>query len=150
MSQQLPFMKPASDPTIEKLIQDWEVPWAQGQALLDFALENLDLNGRPWMVVPIRTPGKATGYPLKSNELYCNLGSYSFVKKLAGKPYSATKIMDEFCFSHQGLKMLYSTTFLDESQFDRIYNSKTAAVLKTKYDPNTLFPSLYEKVVKAR
>ena len=57
--------------------------------------------------------------------------------------------MDEFCFAHDGIKMLYSTTFLDKSGFDRVYNGAGYDVLKHKYDPAALAPTLYDKAVKA-
>ena len=40
----------------EPLIQDWEVPWPRGRELIEFALAQVDLEGRPWAIVPIRTP----------------------------------------------------------------------------------------------
>jgi hypothetical protein len=135
---------------LEHLIQDWEVPWKHAQSLLDFALKNLDLDGKPLMTAPVATPAKATSYPMKPGALYLNLGSYNFVKKKPDQePYYNTKIMDEFCFAHDGIKMLYSTTFLDEKKFNRIYNGKKYAALKKKYDPQMLLPTLYEKAVKA-
>lgn len=139
---------PNEDDKYEYLIQDWEVPWKHGQSLLDFALDNLDLCDKPLLVAPLKTPAKATGYPIK-NSLYLNLGSYNFVRKKPGQPkYHNTKIMDEFCFGHDGIKMLYSTTFLDEKDFNRIYDGATYAKLKSKYDPKKLLPTLYDKAVK--
>ena len=149
LAAKLPFLRVVED-DLEHLIQDWEVPWEHGQALLDFALDNLDLVGKPLMISPVTTPGKATGYPLKPEVMYFNLGSYNFVKKQPGKPpYYNTKIMDKFCFEHDGIKMLYSTTFLSESDFNRLYNGPGYAVLKAKYDPRNLSPTLYDKAVKA-
>lgn len=136
---------------LELLIQDWEVPWKQAKPLLDFALDNLDLDNKPLMTAPLKTPAKATAYPMKPNGLYLNLGSYSFVKKKPRQqPYHHTKTMDDFCFKHGGIKMLYSTTFLSEKEFNRIYNGKAYSALKTKYDPQKLLPTLYEKAVKAQ
>lgn len=135
---------------MEQLIQDWEVPWKYAGELLDFALATLDLDGKPLMTAPVKTPAKATCYPMRSNETYLNLGSYSFVKKKPGQaPYFNTKVMDTFCFERDGIKMLYSTTFLSEKEFNRHYNGKAYARLKTKYDSQGLFPTLYEKAVKA-
>lgn len=148
--ERLPFLN-LVDETIEPLIQDWEVPWQHAQALLDFALANLDLNGKPLMTAPVKTPATASGYPMKSNHTYLNLGSYSLVKKKSGQPpYHSTKIMDEFCFSRGGIKMLYSSTFLSKKEFERIYDGSTYDKLKVKYDPNGLLPTLFEKAVKAR
>ena len=57
--------------------------------------------------------------------------------------------MDTFCFAHQGIKMLYSTTFITQQAFDKIYGGKQYKELKEKYDPKHLSPTLYEKTVKA-
>ncbi|HUC20692.1 MAG TPA: FAD-binding oxidoreductase, partial [Candidatus Polarisedimenticolaceae bacterium] len=149
LAAKLPFI-PGEDENLELLIQDWEVPWKHAEALLSFAFDNLDLAGRPLMSAPVKTPGLATSYPMDKNQPYLNLGSYSFVKKQPGKPaYHSTKIMDKFTFAHDGIKMLYSTTFLSEAEFKRIYNDATYRKLKAKYDPNKLLPTLYEKTVKA-
>lgn len=150
ISAKVPFIKVA-DKQIEQLIQDWEVPWSQGEALLKFALDTLDLGGRPLMAAPLKTPARASCYPMLKNELYLNLGSYNYVKKKPGKPiYYNTKTMDAFCFKHNGIKMLYSATFLDEAEFNRIYNGASYALLKQRYDSKGLSPTLFEKTVKAR
>lgn len=131
----------------ESLIQDWEVPWEKGLALLKFALSNVDINGMPWAVVPIKPQMTASLYPLKPNTLYFNLGCYCSSKRVVNKdPFFNTKIMDEYCFSLGGLKMLYSSTMLSKEQFNAIYNGVCYQHLKQKYDPNNLAGLLYEKV----
>jgi len=135
---------------LEKLIQDWEVPWKYAESLLHFVLKTVDLCNLPLLITPIIVPGKATLYPLKKNTLYLNVGSYSFVKKNRNNPpYYITKSIDEFCFGHDGIKMLYSTTFLKKSEFDSIYNGREYIMLKKKYDPLGLLPNLFEKAVQA-
>jgi FAD/FMN-containing dehydrogenase len=136
---------------LEKLIQDWEVPWQYGTQLLDFALDNLSLDGKPLLAAPTKTLSKASLYPMPPDKLYLNLGSYGFVQRQPDHPpYHYTKIMDKFCFAHKGIKMLYSTTFLTEKEFDRYYGGKSYTALKQKYDPKGLAPTLYEKTVQAR
>jgi FAD/FMN-containing dehydrogenase len=148
LSAWLPFLR--EDDQLEKLIQDWEVPWDQSEALLSFALSNLDLNGKPLMAAPLKTPALASCYPMR-DQLYLNLGSYNYVRRRAGqRPYHHTRIIDDFCFSRGGIKMLYSATFLAPDEFDRIYAGDAYALLKRKYDPQGLLPTLYEKAVKAR
>lgn len=134
----------------EKLIQDWEVPWKYGQSLLQFVLDSVDLCGMPLLITPVKVPEIATLYPMKKKTLYLNVGSYSFVKKTRDTPpYYSTKSIDEFCFAHDGIKMLYSTTFIKKSQFDKIYNGKVYTTLKKKYDSLQLLPTLFEKAVQA-
>jgi len=131
----------------EPLIQDWEVPWNHGAELIEFCLSEVDLSGRPWAAVPIKAPQTPTLYPIAAGELYFNLGCYCQVKKPPGKPaYHYTRIMDEKCFELDGIKMLYSSTFLDEKEFDARFNGNAYAPLKAKYDPGRCAPTLFEKV----
>jgi FAD/FMN-containing dehydrogenase len=132
---------------IEPLIQDWEVPWQHAEELVDFCLKHVDLGGKPWAAVPIRTPRQPTLYPIEPQTLYFNLGSYCQVQKPAGRePYHYTKIMDRLCFDLNGIKMLYSSTFLNESEFGERFNGTAYAALKKKYDPDGNAPTLFEKV----
>jgi len=136
---------------LEKLIQDWEVPMKYAEELLDYALDNLSLDGKPLMSAPTKTTHDNTIYPMPKNQLYLNLGSYSFVeRKPTDSPYHHTRIMDDFTFAHDGIKMLYSSTFLDEKSFDARYGGKAYKQLKKKYDPKSLAPTLYQKAVRAR
>lgn len=144
------FEKGREDEQLEQLIQDWEVPWEYANSLLNFILKTVDFRGLPIAVIPVKVPETFTLYPMKKNYLYLNVGSYSFVKKKINKPqYYNTKVIDEFCFGHDGIKMLYSTTFLNKSEFDRIYNGVEYMKLKKKYDSLGLFCSLFEKAVQA-
>lgn len=133
----------------EALIQDWEVPWEKGSQLLLFALNNIDLLGKPWAIIPIQSIVPATLYPLKPETLYFNLGCYCYSKTPEGKQdrFYNTKIMDAYCFSHAGLKMLYSSTFLSKDQFNALYNGKAYQELKNKYDPLNSLGNLYDKAV---
>ena len=150
-SRWLPFLRKKRD-DMEKLIQDWEVPFEHATSFLRFALKHVNLDGKPWIATAIKTPAKATCYPMQKDTLYFNLGFYGFVKKSPGiaESFYATKTMDDWCFAHQGIKMLYSTTFISREKFDRIYNGIAHRALKEKYDPLHIVPDLYEKTVEAR
>ncbi|HEY8520602.1 MAG TPA: FAD-binding oxidoreductase [Gammaproteobacteria bacterium] len=133
----------------EPLIQDWEVPWDAAEELVRFCLAEVQLDGRPWAAVPIVAPKQPTLYPIRPNELYFNLGCYCQVRKPEGRePYHYTKIMDRKCFDLGGIKMLYSSTFLSEPEFDERYNGAAYRALKQKYDPAGNAPTLYNKVVQ--
>ena len=134
-------------PSTEPLIQDWEVPWERSEALLEFCLREVELDGRPWAVVPIRTPRQPTLYPIAAERLYFNLGCYCQVRRADGRePYHYSKIMDQKCFELDGIKMLYSSTFLDRAEFDARFNGAAYRALKAKYDPYGKAPTVYEKV----
>ena len=144
LRERIPVLAPAST---EPLIQDWEVPWGRSEELLDFCLREVELDGRPWAVVPIRTPRQPTLYPIAADTLYFNLGCYCQVRRADGRePYHYSKIMDQKCFELGGIKMLYSSTFLDRAEFDARFNGAIYRALKAKYDPRSQAPTLYEKV----
>jgi len=139
------------DDRTEPLIQDWEVPWRHGEELIRFAIDNVDLSGRPWAAVPIKAPRQPTLYPITPNELYFNLGCYCQVQRPDGMaPYHYTKILDKKCFELGGIKMLYSSTFLSEPEFDALYNGAAYKKLKAKYDAAGNAQTLYKKVALAR
>ncbi|SRR5579883_356520 len=131
----------------ETLIQDWQVPWKKGPELMQFALENIDLGGKPWAIVPIQPLHSATSYPLRLNELYFNLGCYCASKRNHTDRFYNTKIMDEKCFALTGLKMLYSSTDLTRDRFEELYNGKEYREIKKKYDPEAIVDDLYNKVI---
>jgi FAD/FMN-containing dehydrogenase len=138
------------DERTEPLIQDWEVPWRHGEELIRFCIDNVDLAGRPWAAVPIKAPRTPTLYPIAANELYFNLGCYCQVQRPAGMPpYHYTKILDAKCFELGGIKMLYSSTFLGETEFDALYNGAAYRRLKAQYDPGGNAQTLYKKVAFA-
>jgi len=64
-------------------------------------------------------------------------------------PYHYTKILDKKCFELGGIKMLYSSSFLSETEFDAIYNGAAYKQLKAKYDPGGNALALYKKVALA-
>jgi hypothetical protein len=147
LTRRLPGLRPRGD--FELLIQDWEVPWRHARGLLEHALDNVDINGRPWLAGPIRSPGTATLYPVAAGELYLNLGCYASARVRPGSgPYANTRLMDAYCLAHDGIKMLYSSSFLTEDDFDRVYAGAAYRALKAKYDPAGLTPSLYEKATR--
>jgi FAD/FMN-containing dehydrogenase len=140
-----------SDERTEPLIQDWEVPWRHGEELIRFAIDEVDLAGRPWAAVPIKAPRQPTLYPIRPNELYFNLGCYCQVRRPEGmERYHYTKILDRKCFGLGGIKMLYSSTFLGEAEFDAVYNGAAYRKLKAKYDAAGNAQTLYNKVALAQ
>lgn len=148
--RRLPFVA-ADGESLELLIQDWEVPWCHAAALLQFVFDTADLAGRPLMVAPLRVPAAATCYPMEPGALYLNVGSYNYIRRAPGRAaYDATRAIDGFCFAHDGIKMLYSTTFLGEEAFAARYGGEAYAALKQEYDPGGRLPTLFDKAVRGR
>ena len=139
------------DRSVEQLIQDWEVPWDQAPSFVRFLLDNVDIQGQPWVALPVRTPVSPTLYPIRAGQLYLNIGCYCFARRpREDEDYYYTRLLDGKCFALGGLKMLYSSTFLERPAFDHIYNGEVYRALKQKYDPSGCAPTLYDKAVKAR
>lgn len=133
----------------EPLIQDWQVPWDNAQALIECALATVDLKTRPWVAVPILSKGNASLYPMSKDVLYFNLGCYCYVEKPENHNKEAfwyTKNIDQRCFQLNGIKMLYSSSFLSKEAFAKIYNGAAYQELKSQYDPEHRAYTLYEKV----
>ena len=142
---------PQRPPDEEPLIQDWEVPWEHAAGLMRYALDHADLGGKPWIATPIRALSSPTLYPVGTGALYFNLGCYCHVKKRPDQgDYYHTRLLDRKCFDLGGIKMLYSSTFLDELEFDRIYNGAGYREIKRKYDPDATLGTLYQKCVLRR
>jgi len=81
------------------------------------------------------------------DRLYFNLGCYLQVKRPGGKPpYQYTRLMDDECFELGGMEMVYSSTFLDKTEFGRRFNGEAYAALRRKYDPDGAAPTLFEKI----
>jgi hypothetical protein len=132
---------------MEPLIQDWEVPWENAEELIRCCMTEVNLGGLPWAALPIKTPHQPTIYPIEADKLYFNLGCYCQVSRPAGKPpYYYTRLMDDKCFELDGIKMLYSSTFLGKDEFDQRFNGAAYAALKAKYDSEGNAPALYDKV----
>jgi len=135
----------------EPLIQDWQLPWSLAPEFVRYALANVDIQGQPWTGAPIHAIGSPTNYPIPANSLYFNMGCYCGTDRPRSDiDFYYTRILDSKCFELGGIKMLYSTTFLEPEEFSRLYNGSAYAELKKRYDPAGLSPTLYEKAVMNR
>lgn len=135
----------------EELIQDWVLPWERSAEFIAYIVENIDIQGQPWVALPIVPASRATLYPLEPGRKYMNIGCYCFVRKPDPKQdYSYTRLLDQKCFDLGGVKMLYSSTFLPQREFDEIYNGESYRLLKKKYDPEARALTLYQKAAAKR
>ena len=134
----------------EELIQDWVVPWDKAAEFMHYLLANVDIQGQPWVALPIVPQSEATLYPLEPGRRYMNIGCYCFARKPdSGEDYHYTRILDRKCFDLGGVKMLYSSIFLARDEFDAAYNGERYRLLKEKYDPDSRAKTLYQKAAAA-
>ena len=135
------------NPDEEELIQDWVVPGNKATEFISFITENIDIQGQPWVALPIVPRQSTTLYPLEPGRKYMNIDCYCFVRKPDPRQdFYYTRILDELCFKMGGVKMLYWSTFLSENEFDQVYNDGRYWHLKQVYDPNARALTLYQKV----
>jgi hypothetical protein len=127
------------------------LPWDAAEEFLQYIADNVDIQDQPWVAGPIVTPDSPTNYPIQANTLYLNVGCYCSARKpRADIDYYYTRILDQKCFELGGIKMLYSSSFLEEDEFDRRYNGEAYRRLKAKYDPGQRTPTLFQKAVQNR
>ncbi|MGD8839715.1 MAG: FAD-binding oxidoreductase [Gammaproteobacteria bacterium] len=130
----------------EELIQDWVVPWRHAAEFIRFIIDNIDIQGQPWVALPIVPRSSATLYPLEAGQRYMNIGCYCFAKKPdSEQDYHYTRVLDDLCFRLGGIKMLYSSIFVPEERFDELYNGDRYRQLKRQYDPEARALTLYQK-----
>ncbi len=133
-------------PAEEPVIQDVEIPV---QRLAEF-LEafHTDIGITPMWLCPLRLRGERSWplYPMRPGELYVNLGFWSSVPQLPGRPEAHNRRVEELVAELGGHKSLYSTVHYDEAEFWQHYNGPAYRVLKERYDPRGRLADLYTKV----
>lgn len=103
----------------------------------------------PIWLCPVKTP-KANLYPLnkKCGDLAVDFGFYASKKLEEGMPDNYYNLLIENKVKEfKGVKGLYSTSFYSPDEFWQAYDKNKYFNAKAKYDPDSVFPKLYEKVV---
>ena len=98
------------------------------------------------MLLPVGTSSnKATHYPCDREERYLNLGTYTEIDVPFEDALAETRRIDDLCVKrHAGIKMLYSSSFLDLQTYTRVYGTLAPSTRK-KVDPEGTRPSVFEK-----
>ncbi|HXZ50497.1 MAG TPA: FAD-binding oxidoreductase [Burkholderiales bacterium] len=132
----------------ESVIQDIDIPIARAAEYLEFHAREIGI--WPMWVCPIGVrPGaeRFVLYPLNPG-IYVNFGFWDLIRTRSAHPAGHFNRMVEDKVSELGgIKSLYSQSFYERSEFDRIYGGNAYYELKEKYDPGRVFPELYEKCV---
>lgn len=134
-------------PQGQPFVQDWAVPWSKADEFVREATKTRPHRPNvPYMLLPVGTAqNKATHYPCAKEGRYLNLGTYTEIDVPFADALAETKRIDDLCVrKHGGIKMLYSSSFLDLETFSGIYGSLAAATRK-KVDPEGSRPSVFEK-----
>lgn len=134
----------------ESVIQDVDIPIGQAPRFLDFLLREIGIT--PIWICPFRTGDEAGEFRLcglRAGLLYINFGFWDVIPSRHEDGHFNRKIECE-AMKLGGKKGLYSRSYYDENTFWSIYNRRCYGELKSKYDPEGVFPGLYEKCVKRR
>merc|ERR1712216_401109 len=102
--------------------------------------------GIPWMLLPVKTvENRATHYPCEKEGFYLNLGTYTEIDTEFDVAMQSTKDIDDLCLKkYGGIKMLYSSSFVDKETYEAVY-STLAPSTRDKVDPEHTRPSVFEK-----
>ncbi|MDN5919907.1 MAG: FAD-binding oxidoreductase, partial [Pseudonocardia sp.] len=133
-------------PEEEMVIQDVEIPVARiPEFLRGF---HRDVGIEPVWLCPVRLRGERTWplYPMEPGELYVNVGFWSSVPEVPGKPDAHNRLVEELVAELGGHKSLYSTVHYDEDEFWARYNGPAYRAVKDRYDPAGRAPDLFSKV----
>jgi len=65
-------------------------------------------------------------------------------------PGHFNRLIEQAVAEHDGIKSLYSDSYYGQAEFDRIYCGAAYRALKARYDPDGVFPGLYDKCVARR
>jgi FAD/FMN-containing dehydrogenase len=130
------------------VIQDVEIPVERLAEFLDAF--HRDIGIRPVWLCPLRLRGDRTWplYPMQPGELYVNVGFWSTVPEVPGRPDAHNRRIEELVADLGGHKSLYSTVHYDQAEFWKRYNGPAYRALKERYDPHGRQPDLYSKVTR--
>jgi FAD/FMN-containing dehydrogenase len=133
----------------ESVIQDVDIPIVNAPAFLDWFHREIGIS--PVWMCPLRGTESADRFPLYAIEpkaLYVNFGFWDVLRRPGEwKPHHFNRSVETKVAELGGIKSLYSDSFYDRADFDRIYGGSAYRALKSKYDPDGDFPELYDKCV---
>jgi FAD/FMN-containing dehydrogenase len=132
----------------ESVIQDVDVPLARAAEFLDFYSREIGI--WPAWICPIGPQDNTARYVLypMRGEWYVNFGFWDVIRTRKAHPRGYfNRLIEQKVAELGGIKSLYSDSFFPVDDFWRLYGGEAYRGLKTKYDPDGVFPDLYAKCV---
>jgi FAD/FMN-containing dehydrogenase len=131
----------------EDVIQDVEIPIQNAPSFLQQFDQQIGMH--PVWICPTKSVSKRWPYPLypmDGNQLYINFGFWDSIPA-HGNPEDAyfNKKVEQLVSQLDGMKSLYSTSFYNKEDFERIYNYAAYKKIKATYDPDSRLGDLYDK-----
>ncbi len=144
-------------PERERVVQDVEVPV---ERLAEFLVWfDAEVGMRPVWLCPLRLrepagAGSARGwplYPLEPGRTYVNVGFWGTVPIGPGAaPGDVNRAIEAKVGEVGGHKSLYSDSYYDRAEFDRLYHLADLSAVQRDYDPQDRLTGLFEKAVHRR
>ncbi|WP_308257901.1 FAD-binding oxidoreductase [Pseudonocardia lacus] len=133
-------------PQEEMVIQDVEIPVDRLVEFLDAFHREIGIS--PVWLCPVRLRGERTWplYPMTPGELYVNVGFWSAVPEVPGRPDAHNRRIERLVADLDGHKSLYSTVHYSADEFWQRYNGPAYRALKGRYDPRGRLGDLHTKV----
>ena len=133
----------------ESVIQDVDIPIADAPAFLEFFQRDIGLT--PVWLCPVVggvDADRFSLYTLKPGALYVNFGFWDVLRRSEAFPagHFNRRIEQEVVRLH-GIKSLYSESYFSRDAFSAAYGGPAYQALKARYDPQHVFPDLYDKCV---
>ena len=135
----------------ESVIQDVDLPIETAAKFLEWFVEEIGV--LPVWICPVRDRYGADASPLfpAPGERYVNFGFWDTLRFDVGYPPGHfNRKIERAVAELGGIKSLYSSSFYDAEEFDRIYGGTAYRELKRRYDPTGALGELYAKCVRER
>ena len=135
----------------ESVIQDVDIPLDRAGEFFEFYAREIGI--WPQWICPIGPQANAARFPHypMADGWYVNFGFWDVIRtREAHERGHYNRMIEEKVIALGGIKSLYSESFFPESEFQRLYGGETYARLKRTYDPEGVFPDVYEKCVLKR
>ncbi len=134
-------------PPRERVVQDVEVPLDATADFLRWFLREVPIE--PVWLCPLRLRADHPWslYPLRPGKTYVNVGFWSSVPADPDGEGAMNRRIEREVTRLGGHKSLYSESFYDRAEFDRLYGGSTYGRLKERWDPRGRLPHLYDKAV---
>lgn len=85
-------------------------------------------------------------------EMYVDLGAYGIPRAvLEKKPFDIVKVsreVEDYVREVGGFQMLYADSYMTEEEFRQMFDHTHYDNMRAKYDPESKFPTVYQKVCK--
>lgn len=82
------------------------------------------------------------------DDMYIDIGAYGTPKQKSFNGPDTIKQMESFVLQKNGYQMLYADSYLSLDDFRKMFDHTTYDVLRSTYNADAAFPTIYEKVCR--